>query len=173
MEELDELMAKILKDEIRRGICIKIIDDVGGDTEKEAAENYAKILEKLANANLKVSPSKTKIFPESADVLGWIWKKGGFIEPSPHRKNALVNTKEEDIKKTKDMRSFLGLYKTLHMATPNISALLSPLEEAVAGKESGEIFTWTHDLAQRFREAKNNIKNIHTLSTQSTGSTDD
>ena len=41
-EELDELMAKVLKQEMKEGIIIKIQDDViiRGDTQTETANNY-------------------------------------------------------------------------------------------------------------------------------------
>lgn len=51
-EEFDELTSKILKDEIKEGIMAKIVDDcyIGGNTQEETAKNYARVLEKLANA---------------------------------------------------------------------------------------------------------------------------
>ena len=41
-EEFDELTAKILKEEMKDGICTKIVDDcyVGGSTQEEAASNH-------------------------------------------------------------------------------------------------------------------------------------
>ena len=118
-EEFDELTAKILKDELKDGICTKIVDDcyVGGQTQEETASNYERVLRKLFKANLKITPEKTHIFPKEADVLGWIWQEGGYLKASPHRKFALTNTKVEDITKVKDMRSWVGLFKTLHIAT--------------------------------------------------------
>ena len=77
-EEFDELLAKILKEELQEGICDKIVDDVviGGNTPEETATNYERILEKLFKANIKIAPEKTKIFPQSADMLAWIWEQG-------------------------------------------------------------------------------------------------
>ena len=49
------------------------------------------------------------------------------------------------------------------MATPAISRVLAPLEEAVAGKDSLSFLDWNHSLTQRFREAKSHVKNTHTL----------
>ena len=66
-----------------------------------------------------------------------MWEEGGYLKASPHRKLALTNTKVEDIRKVKDMRSWVGLFKTLHMAAPNISEILSPFENATAGKFHG------------------------------------
>ena len=81
---------------------------------------------------------------------------------SPHRKNSLLNTKFEQLTKVKHLRSFIGLYKTLNMATPTMSQILSPLEEAVAGKDSSDPLDWSHSLTQRFREAKSHINRAHT-----------
>ena len=49
------------------------------------------------------------------------------------------------------------------MAAPAVSRILAPLEEAVAGRESGDHIVWDNNLIQRFREAKRHVKNIHTL----------
>ena len=128
-EELDELMSKILKDELTEGIVTKLQDDliIGGDNQEDAARNYIHILHKFHLANLKVEPEKTNIFPDSCDVAGWIWKKGGFLEVSPHRKSSILTARQDQITKVRHLRSFIGLYKTLHMATPAISRVLAPL----------------------------------------------
>ena len=81
-------------------------------TQEEAAATYFKILNKFKLANIKVAASKTFVFPQQVDILGWVWRQGGRLEPSPHRRNALVNTNQESIKKVRDMRSWVGLYKT-------------------------------------------------------------
>ena len=164
-EEFEELISKVLKQELQDGICAKIVDDVivGGDTQEEAAKNYVRILSKLHNANLKIAPEKTSIFPKEADILGWVWKEGGKLEASPHRKLALTNTKTEDIKKVQDMRSWVGLFKTLHIVTPQISNILAPFEEAAAGKDSKEPFVWNFELEKKFREAKQSIDSLVTL----------
>ena len=164
-EEFDEVLAKVLKEELKEGICTKIVDDiyVGGANQKEASINYIRILSRLGNANLKISPTKTHIFPTSVDVLGWVWKRGGFLSPSPHRQCALTNVKQEDIKKVKDMRSWVGLYKTLHIATPKITSMLEPFETASAGKDTKDRFEWNHELEQQFRLAKNHVQNMKTL----------
>ena len=71
-EELDELLAKVLKQELTEGIVIKIQDDtiIGGQTQQEAVTNYIRILHKLHLANLRVEPSKSHIFPQSVDLAG-------------------------------------------------------------------------------------------------------
>ena len=164
-EELDELMAKIIGNEIKEGKAIKIQDDIiiGGNTQLEAATNYILILEKIFLANLRIEPSKTLIFPKTADITGWIWREGGLPSVSPHRRSSLLNTKEEDITKVKHMRSFIGLYKTLHIATPAMSRFVTPLEDTVQGLQSSDPYVWTLAASQRFREAKSHIQQEHTL----------
>lgn len=149
-EELDKLMTMIFKQEIKEGIITKIQDDIiiGGDTQKQTTRNYIRVLNKLDLANLRVEPQKVVIFPESGDIAGWIWKTGGMLSVSPHRKNSLTNMKEHNITKVKHMRSFLGLYKTLQMATLGVLRVLAPLEEAVTGKNSNNLLEWTHSLSQ-------------------------
>ena len=74
-----------------------------------------------------------------------------------------MNTKQEDIKKVKEMRSWLGLFKTLRRATPKVSGLLDKLEQAVAGKDTKDEFIWTHELEMAFREAKSAVPDMQTL----------
>ena len=77
-EELDKLLSKVLKDEMKEGIVAKIQDDVviGGIDQREAAHHYTRVIYKLYLANLKVEPNKVHCFPESCDLAGWIWRKG-------------------------------------------------------------------------------------------------
>ena len=82
---------------------------------------------------------------------------------SPHKKNTLVNTKESDIVKVKHMCSFLGLYKTLQIATPAMARILAPLKDSIKDKQSADNYIWDQAASLRFREAKSHIANIHTL----------
>ena len=164
-EELEELLTKILKQELQSGQCCKIADDifVGGSTHAEAADTYATILKKLHTANLKISAKKTTIFPKTADILGWTWKEGGRLLPSPHRQLALKNTRQEDITTVKDMRSWVGLYKTLLIATPQLAQVMDPFDQETASKESREKILWTDQLSAAFRSAKAHIDNVKEL----------
>ena len=73
-EELDELLSKVLKEEMKEGIVAKIQDDVviGGTNQTQAAHHYARVIYKLHLANLKVEPDKTHCFPKSCDIARWI-----------------------------------------------------------------------------------------------------
>ena len=101
------------------------IKQLADENPKDFVNRYEQSVTALKNANMKISPNKTHIFPTSVDVLGWVWSRGGFLSPSPHRQCALTNVKQDDIKKVKDMRSYIGLYTMLHMVTMAISYILT------------------------------------------------
>ena len=52
------------------------------------------------------------------------------------------------------MRSFLGLYKTLRMATPDVSRVLAPLEEVIAGKNFNDPIEWNVQLSNHIKEQR-------------------
>ena len=87
-------------------------------------------------------------------MLGWIWEQGGFLKASPHRQLGIVNTNTDDIQTTKDMRNWIGLFKTLHIVTPKIADILSPFEAERAGRDSKEPFKWTYELEILFKKQK-------------------
>ena len=70
---------------------------------------------------------------------------------------------EEHIIKVRYLCNFIGLYKTLNIATPAISRVLAPLEEVTAEISSSNPITWNHFLSIRLREAKSIINQVHTL----------
>ena len=164
-EELDELLAKVLGPEMKDGKVARIADDIfiGGLTREETLQNYATVLQKFQNANIKISPAKTKVFLESVDILGWKWSQGGFLSPSPHRVCALKNTKIENVKNVKDLRSFIGLFKTLLPASPNLTLLLNPLDLEVADKDSKDVIDWNRELTNHFNQAKAAVDNLQSL----------
>ena len=136
---------------------------IGGKSPEDTVNNYEHILQKFQAANTKISAGKTKVFLTSVDVLGWQWKQGGFLSPSPHRVNALQNAKYEDIKTVKDLRSYLGLYKTLLPASKNLALLLDPFDQAVADHDSKEIIDWNRTLISSFLQATQAVNDLQTL----------
>ena len=161
-EEQDELLAKVLNQELKQGKCVKIADDifVGGKTTTEAMNNWIDVLKKMSDNNLKLSPNKTVVFPAEVDVLSWKWKQGGYLSPSPHRKLALQKVRHEDITTVKDLRSYLGLYKTFIDCTPNLTSILDPLDQLTGSKESSDTITWTPQLITAFNTAREQTKSM-------------
>ena len=82
---LDQLMCKVLGDEISSGIAEVARDgiQVGGNTIDELIKNWSKVLSKLALCNLKISPEKVRILLDDVEVYG-VRIQNGFIAPSPH-----------------------------------------------------------------------------------------
>ena len=149
-EELDELLSKVLAQELKEDLVARIADDiiVGGENEDEAIHNWERILSKLNNNNLKLSSSKTIMFPSSVDILGWVWKKGGFLIPSPHRQLALATTPEPST--VGDLRSWIGLYKTFMICTPGMSPLLEPFSQETANRDTKETIQWSSESSIAF-----------------------
>ena len=58
------------------------------------------------------------------------------------------------------MRSWLGLFKTLHIATPHLATDLAPFEEITAGQNSNDQFVWSYTLEQAFKKAKDKLKQL-------------
>ena len=104
---LDQLMYKVLGDEITAGIADVARDDiqVGGDTIDQLITNWSTVLNKLAACNLKISPEKVRILLDDVEVYG-MRVKNGYITPSPHRITDLGNVDHESIKTVKQLNSW-------------------------------------------------------------------
>ena len=164
-EELDELLSKVLKKELTEGKVIKIADDlfVGGTSVTEALSNWSTVLQALGRCNIKLSPKKTVIFPKSVDILSWVWNEGGILTPSAHRKQALEQVDYTQINLVKDLRSWVGLYKTFLDCTPDLANLMDPFDQVTASKDSADPVTWTPTLIQAFVKAKQQIGSMVNL----------
>ena len=159
-EELNQLLSKVLGEVLMEGFCMKIADDllIGGQTLDDAINNWEKVLIRLSNANLKLSPAKVRIFPKEASIFGWTVKQG-TISPDPHRQLTLTKIKHTDIKTIGDLRSWMGIYKTFLIAMPGVAYLMDPFDRFVAGvKDSKAEVVWTEALVQAFKTAADRAK---------------
>ena len=161
-EELDELLANLFNDMLTKGKLVKQADDLftGGNTIDEAIDNLEEMLKICNYNNLKLSSSKTIILPKTVDIMSWVWSQGGTLAPSPHRKQALLEVKAEDLVTVKDVRSWIGLYKTFLYHTPNLARIMDPFDKITSDKDSKDTITWTNELKMAFQTAKDNIANI-------------
>ena len=155
--ELKELVGKVLGEEISKNICKVVADDlvIGGPTIHLAITNYSTVLSKLSASNIKLTPEKTRIFPNQATLHGWRLQDG-LIEPDPHRKLALLKVQHEDIKTSSHLRAWIGLLKTFLPAMSTQCDLLDCLDKAVAGKEPKTAIDWTDEMKQNFSSIKKN-----------------
>ena len=159
---LEELMCRIVGDLIEKGTVTKIADDLytGGDTPEELLANWECILERLNEANIKLSASKTVIAPKTTTILGWIWE-GGYISPDPHKISSLTACTPPPT--TKGLRSFIGAYKVLARVLPRCASLLQPLDRATHGKKSSEKIEWSEPLRDAFLAAQRHLRNTKSI----------
>ena len=150
---LEELMCRVLGDLLEKGTVAKLADDLycGGDTLDELLQNWRMVLQALRKCRLRLSATKTVVCPKSTTILGWIWSSG-TIQASPHRVATLSTCSAPE--KVRGMRSFIGAYKVLARVIPNCSALLSPLDDVVAGCQSLDRVVWTDELHSAFHRAQ-------------------
>ena len=159
---LEELLSRIFGDLIRDGKMVKIADDLilGSQSKTDLAETWSEVLKRLNLNGLKLSPSKTKICPLSASILGWEWKSGN-IQPGKHRVNALLSCDPPST--AKGMRSYLGCFKYISRVLLKYSEILHPLEESVAGKQPADKITWTDDLLTYFNRSKEHLHKVRAI----------
>ena len=160
--ELEELLCRVLGSDISTGHCVAVRDDIiiGGNSIDQALENFESVLSKLHYCNLKLNPSKVRIFPADTEIYGHR-VKDGFILPSDHSIKTLGHARIEDLKTVKHVNSWKGLYKTLIGHLPALSMVLSPFDTATSGKDSKQIFEWTPALTAAFNNAMNHLTKIN------------
>ena len=159
---LEELTCLVLGDMVQEGTVCKLADDliIGGNTVSELLENFKKVLHKFQLNNLKLSPTKTVIAPKSMSILGWEWSAGN-LKASPHKTSALSACPQPST--VSGLKSFLGSYRFLSRVICGYANLLTPLEEAIKGKEPKEKVPWTDELSDAFTKAKEAIASSRTI----------
>ena len=162
--ELDELVAKVLGNELQLGICHVERDDIiiGGSSPAQAITNWEIVLNKLHKSNLKHSPKKVKIFPEDIEVFGHRIKNGQ-VHPSDHIIKSFGKTAVENLKTAKQINSWKGLYKTLLSSLPNLAMHMDPFDKATAGKSPGDTIIWTPQLLSSFNQAMTHLDKVSKL----------
>ena len=160
--ELEELLCRILGEDIDIGHCVAVRDDIiiGGNTVDEALTNYETILNKLDANNLKLSPGKVRLFPSDTEIYGYR-VKDGCIEPSPHIVTSLGLTSIESLTTVKKVNSWKGLYKCLIGHLPALATIMSPFDSATGGRSSGETFSWSPQLTSAFNSAMAHLQKIN------------
>lgn len=160
--ELEELLCRVLGDYIDAGHCVALRDDIiiGGNSVDEALSNYEKVLLKLNDNNLKLSPGKVRIFPSDTEIYGYRIKDG-CIEPSPHIVKSLGLSSVESLTTVKKVNSWKGLYKCLIGHLPALAMVMSPFDTATGGRNSSESFSWSPQLISAFNVAMSHLQKIN------------
>ena len=159
---LDQLLMKVLGDELAEGICEIARDDiqVGGNSVDELINNWDRVLSKLNKNNLKITAQKVRILLDDSEVYGFRITRG-HVMPSSHIISNLGLAKMDDIKTIKQVNSWKGLFKTLLAHVPHLAFYMSPFDSATAGKNSKDKFTWTPELRAAFNSATGNLSRIN------------
>lgn len=162
--DLDELISRILGNELSKGICYAERDDiaVGGQTIQETIQNWKIVLTKLNENNMKISPNKVKIFPQDIEVFGWRIKDGKVM-PSDHIITNLGKSSIDQLTTVKQVNSWKGLYKTLLNALPHLAAVMDPFDRVTAKLESKAKFQWTPELIAAFNKAQSHLDQVNAL----------
>ena len=159
---LEELMCRILGDQLAEGGVCKLADDIycGGSTPEEALMQWKRVLQALKDNGLRLSASKTTVCPKSVSILGWIWETGS-IRASPHKLSTLAVV---DLPSTVcKLRSYIGSYKYLSRVLKGYSEVLRPLEEMVAGRDTKEKLEWNNNCITAFRRSQDHLKSAKSL----------
>ena len=159
---LDQLMSKVLGDEIASGIAEVARDDiqVGGNSVDQLIKNWATVLNKLAQCNLKISPEKVRFLLDDVEVYG-IRIQNGFIAPSPHKVTDLGKIDIDDIKTVRQLNSWRGLFKTLIGHLPHLSHYMEPFDKFASTQKSFEKMEWSPELRLAFKNAQSQLHNVN------------
>ena len=136
-EELNEMLTVLLSEFVAYVWCVVLHDNlyVIGDDIDTTIDRLKQVLENLNENNLTISADKTFCFPDELELLGWI-KHGRSLLPDPHHHNALKITPRPET--AKQLRSYLGAYRTFPKCKPKFNEILRDLQQIVSNKKSSE-----------------------------------
>ncbi|GFQ77335.1 retrovirus-related Pol polyprotein from transposon opus [Trichonephila clavata] len=121
--------------------CLVYLDDiiiVGRSFEKHL-NNIRRVLQKLKEANLRLSPSKCHLFRREVTYLGHIISAEG-VRTDPDKISAVKNWKgPTDVHQ---LRSFLGLCTYYQKFVKDFSTIARPLHKLTEAKQK---FIWTDE----------------------------
>ena len=119
-----------------------------GRTFEDHLSNIRKVLEKLRMANLKLNPSKCKLFCREVSYLGHIISAKG-VRTDPEKISAVENwSRPEDLHQ---LRSFLGLCTYYRKFVKDFSTIARPLHKLTEAKQK---FLWTDECERAFKKLK-------------------
>lgn len=145
----ERLMETVLKG-LSYEACLVYLDDIiiVGRSFDEHLENLRKVLQKLKDVNLKLSPAKCKLFRHEVTYLGHVISAEG-VRTDPEKVSAVKNWKcPNDVHQ---LRSFLGLCTYYRRFVKDFSYIARPLHRLTESKQK---FLWTKDCEDAFNQLK-------------------
>ena len=136
--------------------CVPYVDDVAifSNDWKEHIRHVEIVLEKLAEAKLRIKPAKCKFAQKCVKYLGHL-VGGGYRTPAEAKIKAVLDF---PIPKTKtDIRKILGTIGYYSRYIRNYSTLVEPLTRALKGKNKKEAIEWTEEMGEAFEAIKRKL----------------
>ncbi|GFX49145.1 retrovirus-related Pol polyprotein from transposon 412 [Trichonephila clavipes] len=130
--------------------CLVYLDDIiiVGRSFEEHLKNIRRVLQKLREANLKLSPSKCHLFRREVTYLGHIISAEG-VRTDPDKISAVKDWNcPTDVHQ---LWSFLGLCTYYRKFVKNFSTIARPLHKLTEAKQK---FIWTVDCNNAFNKLK-------------------
>ena len=139
--------------------CLVFLDDivVMSTTFEQHLERLRAVFGRLRAANLKLKPSKCKLFQLKVKFLGSIVSANG-IEPDPDKLKAIDEWPVP--KNLTELRAFVGLASYYRRHVEGFSDLAKPLSELT---RKNQPFIWGPDQQQAFEILKNRLMNYPVL----------
>ena len=137
---------------LREGVVAKLENHLhcGGNSPYELLESWTKVLAAFHKKHLRLSVSKTIINPKCTTIHCWTWSKG-TLTGNQYQISVVCSCSPPE--KVGSMKSFIEAYKILPRVNPACSYHLSPLENAISGRSSTEVTTWTDGRYELFATA--------------------
>ena len=111
-------------------------------------ENLKEVLERLKGANLKLHPTKCKLFAKQAPFLGHRFSEEG-ISTDPEKVKSIRDWPQP--RNVKELRSFLGLASYYRKFCESFATICKPLHKLT---EKNQPFDWTPECQSAFDTIK-------------------
>ena len=142
-------------------ICLVYIDDiiVMGRSFEEHLENVEQVFQRLRMANLKLKPTKCRLFKERVTFLGHVVSSRG-IEPDPVKISCIATCPEPT--NLTELRSFLGRASYYKSFVEGFGELARPL---YGFTKRGIQFKWSESQRRAFENLKTRLCSAPVLAT--------
>jgi transposase InsO family protein len=148
-----ERLMEIVLSGLQYKICVLYLDDIltFSTSVDQMIENLEEVFQRFKKANLKLKPSKCKLFQRSVDFLGHVVSAEG-VSCDPKKIEAVQNWPKP--KNVKDVRSFTGFCQYYRKFVKGFSTIAAPL---YALTQKNAKFRWTDECDLAFNTLKEKL----------------